>query len=258
VKKGIIFQIFVVFVILAIWNTLHFVYLTQERHYLLRLEKIPIIAFSNDLPALQAIQTELDSLNYIKETILEKNEKIISEVINNHNLEEVKKFLDETKIPNVLKIYFRGDLFGEKQKYQTMKQLSEITDELAFNNYNWKVIHRKINLLRKIYQIANIAVIMLLLFIFVFLRIHFEIKRDEFWKIFYAAGGKYNARRHSFILSSLLLCLLPLILSWGAYFGLTYFKIVNPIIPYSAVFPQIITLIVASVFSAIFMGKRLL
>jgi hypothetical protein len=258
VKKGITFQICVIIVILAVWNTLHFIYFSQKQHYEQMLEKIPVIAFSQDLHALQTVQSSLDSLKYIKKTVLEKNEKVISRIIADHKLEKVKNFLDKSKIPNVLKIYFRGHLFGEKQKYKTMKLLSTLTNELSFNNYQWEIVHHKINLLHKIYQISNLSIIIFLLFIFIFLRIHFEIKRDDFWKIFYAAGGKYNARRNSFILSSLFLCLLPLIFVVAAYYGLIHFEIITPIIPYNVIFPQIITLVLASIFSALFLGKRLL
>ena len=257
-KKGIIFQIFVIMIILTVWNTVHYIYFLQKQHYEVLLGKMPIIAFSNDLEKIEKAASVLDSLNYISKTVLEKNNEIASRIIENYDLKSANKFLDKSKIPNVLKVFFHGDSFSEKHKYETMKVLSEITKELNFNDYNWQVVHHKLFLLHKIHQSADAAIILLLLFIFIFLRIHFEIKRDDFWKIYFSAGGKYSARRNSFIVSSLILCFLPVVLIIGVYFALVRFGVLEAIIPCNLIIPQIITLIAAAVFSTIFLGKRVL
>jgi len=258
VKKGIVFQIFAIIVILTIWNAAHYICFLQKQHYEVLLEKMPIIAFSNDLPKIEKVASVLDSLDYIAKTVLEKNNEIASRIIENYDLKSANKFIDKSKIPNVLKVFFHGDSFNEKQKYETMKMLSEITKELNFNDYNWQVVHHKLFLLHKIHRLADAAIILLLLFIFIFLRIHFEINRDDFWKIYFSAGGKYSTRRNSFIVSSLILCFVPLILIVGAYFALVRFGVLEAIIPWNLIIPQIITLIVAAVFSTIFLGKRVL
>ena len=96
-----------------------------------------------------------------------------------------------------------------------------------------------------------------MLFISIFLRIHFEIKSDIFWKIYYSSGGQIGKRRKQFFVNSLYLCFIPLILIVAIYYAFIYFQLLHVEIDYRFFGIELLTLAISSLFAGIALGKNL-
>ncbi|HPR18132.1 MAG TPA: hypothetical protein PLD62_07790 [Candidatus Cloacimonadota bacterium] len=219
-KKRIFFQVIVIMMILFIWNCLHLGYNYQNRLYEAELSDSPMILICSDLKPLQNLKTALDTTSIVQYTVLEKDSLIKRNLLETYQLNNAEALLGKFNVPSILKIYFRGVEFSAPQKRELETFLNTSYPEVIIN-YNdtfWQNSLEKIALLKKAYFYSNLFLAVFLLITIVFLRLHFEMKNHEYWRVFVRAGGKRKVRHLRFFLHSLWLCVVPVGLNFGAYF----------------------------------------
>jgi len=146
----------------------------------------------------------------------------------------------------------------KKKELEKILSSSEYIELIVNYDSDLRQINRnKLELLTKIYYGGNVLLLILLLFITMFLRIHFEIKSNDFWQIFRSSGGSRKMRRKQFLLNSLWLCFVPLLLVTGLYFAAMYFKYINIQIDYRLFGVEFIAIVISILMSRIFLGKNI-
>ena len=271
-KKGIFFQIITITIFLIFWNSLHFgkhlhirIFEQKKIQIYQKLSPIPIIIFSYKLDALYSIKSKLNSFLSVDSLQIEEQTKISERLIAEYQLSQSSEVLSRYTLPNVMKIYLKGEFFHKSEKDAIWRIIKE-NDEAADINYDnefWEKIQVEadnvqpsINFLNFAYLIANGVIIVFLIFFVIFMRIHFEIKRDQFWKIFQISGGKKNSRAKMFFLNSFILSIIPTGLNFGAYFAAIYFDYLQIQIDIKLFIIELGTLMFAYLLTSLFLIRR--
>ncbi len=271
-KKGIFFQVIVITIFLIFWNSLHFgkhlhirVFEHKKVQIFQKLSPIPIIIFSYKLDSLYSIKTKLNSFLWVDSLQIEEQTEISERLIAEYQLSQSSEILSRYTLPNVMKIFLKGEFFHKTEKDEVWR-IIENSDEEAEINYDnefWEKIQIEadnvqpsINLINFAYLIASGGMVVFLIFFVVFMRIHFETKRDQFWKIFRVSGGKQSSRAKMFFLNSFVLSFIPIGLNFGGYFAAIYFDYLKIQIDNKLFIIEFGTLIFAYLLTSLFLIRR--
>jgi hypothetical protein len=228
-RKGLIFQIIIAFILLTGWNILHFGFQKQQRKVYAKSSQVKMIIFAEDLNRLKDLEIDFEQVYYIDNVEIESDDIVAKALIENYDLGDVKDILVSYNLPNIMTVSFNGSHFRAKEKKEVIDFVKQNYPELnfAFDEILWQTSEDELISLQKNYLMVNLVFLVVFLFILIFLRIHFEIKHDEYWRIFKSAGGSYHKRNIEFIKDSIYLTLIPVGMVMGIYYFLIYREIIN-------------------------------
>jgi len=257
-KKATFLQIIFILFIVSIWNVLHLGFNYQSERYEKELSSLPMILVCPEQTPLQNIKAYLDTMNIVLRTKLEADTLIKKNLIENYHLTNAESLLGSFDVPSVLKIYFNGSTFNlqKKRELEVFFNTSYPEVIISYDHDFWQIDSRKIELLKKGYFFANIFIAVFLFFSIIFLRIHFESKRHEYWRIFRSAGGKRIIRRRQFLFHSLFICCIPVGLNAAAYFVATHYNYLPVDMNIQIFAVEFILIVIAVIFSRLLMGKN--
>jgi len=222
----IIFQIFIITILLASWNVSHLTHNFQEENYFEKISQKPIILFCYNNKTLAQLQSKIDTLFYVRKIEIIKKSKIAKTLIQEYQLKDAEDILSKHSLPDILKIYVKGQYFNIKNKQVLKSIILKIDKDISINyNDNYLVNYQnKLQFLKQIFLLINCIFLILILFITVISRVHFEGKNDSYWEIYKVSGGQHNQRKKVFLLNSILLILSPIILNIILYYAVIYFN----------------------------------
>lgn len=271
-KKGIFFQVIVITVFLIFWNSLHFgrhlhlrIFEQKKVQIYQKLSPIPIIIFSFELDSLYSLKNRFSCFHFVESMQIEEQTEITKRLIDEYQLSESSGILKRYTLPNVMKIYPRGEFFHKSEKEEVWRIIKENDKdaEINYDNEFWEEVQIEaenvllnIDLINFVYLITNGAMIVFLIFFVIFMRIHFEIKRDHFWKIFRISGGKQSSRAKMFFLNSFVLSIIPVGLNFGGYFAAIYFDYLQIQIDNKLFIIEFGTLMLAYLLTSLFLIRR--
>ncbi len=257
-KKATLLQVVIVLVVVTIWNGLHLGFNYQSQRYEQELASVPMILVCSEYKPLQNLKIHLDTLPIVKYTVLESDTLIKKNLIQDYQLNNAALLLGNFNVPSAMKIYFNGSAFTAEEKRELENHLNTSYPEVIINfdeNF-YKVGLHKIELLEQAYFYSNIFIAVFLFFTIVLLRIYFESRKHEYWRIFRNAGGKRKVRNLQFFLHSLWICIVPVGINFAAYSAARrydYLPIKMDIRFFAAEFAFIV---VTVLISRILMGKK--
>jgi len=260
VKKGIFFQLIIIFLVLLAWNILHLGYEFQKDTYEKNISGSQMIVLSMQGNTLEILSSKIQEFDFIADISIIPDSVISQTLIKSYGLKESNDILSSYILPTAMQINFNGEKFKLEQKEELERILLEYTPAVIhyFDDAHWQINQNKIMLLTKSYYAGFGLLIIFMLFITIFLRIHFETKSNHFWKVYYSSGGHLGKRRTQFFINSLYLCLIPLILNTAIYFALfLYFQLLPVEIDYRYFGIELVTLIFSAIFSGLALGKEL-
>jgi len=259
VKKGIFFQIIIIFLILLAWNLFHLGYEFQKDTYERNISSSQMVVLSMQGNTLKILSSKIQEFDYINEISIIQDSVISQTLIKSYELKESNDILRSYILPTAMQISFEGDKFKIEQKIELERTLLEYTPVVIyyFDDAYWQINQNKIIILTKGYYAGFGLFIIFMLFITIFLRIHFETKSNHFWKVYYSSGGHFGKRRKQFFINSLYLCFIPFILNAAIYFALFSLQFLPVEIDYRFFGIELATLILSALFSGLFLGKEL-
>lgn len=257
-KKATFLQVVIVLVVVTIWNGLHLGFNYQSQLYEEDLSSVPMILVCSEYEPLQNLKTHLDTLQMVDYTVLESDTLIKKNLIQDYQLNNAALLLGNFNVPSVMKMYFNGSTFTDAKKRELENHLNTSYPEVIinFDEHFHQVGLQKIKLLERAYFYANLLIAVFLFFAIVLLRIYFESRKHEYWRIFRNAGGKRKVRNLQFFLHSLWICIVPAGLNFAAYYlALRYrYLPVKMDIRYFAA--EFVFIVFCVLISRIFMGKK--
>ncbi|MDO9578914.1 MAG: hypothetical protein Q7J16_13605 [Candidatus Cloacimonadales bacterium] len=258
-KKGIFFQIVIITIILLVWNVIHLGYKYQKNLLEEQLAGIPMILISQNVGSLYSLRSEIDSLEIIKEIIVESDSVIARNLMSHYQIEEAESLLGDFHLPSIMKIFFTGKEFSSTAKLNLEDHIISNYPQIVINYDNnfWVKSDRKILLLAKSYYYGNGFLALFLIVTIIFLRLFYESKHHEYWRIYRNSGGKRKKRRQQFFSNSLLICLLPIILNCAAYFALQYYNYLPMEIDLRFFAAEFGIVVFSVLLSRLFLGKNL-
>lgn len=258
-KKGIFFQIIVIFITLLSWNLLHLGYEFQKDVFENSVSDSQMMILSMQENTLEQLKSRIEKEDYINEVIIIQDSVIAQTLISNYDLDDSNEILRSYLLPTAMQISFKGRKFQIEQKLELERTLLEYTPEVIhyFDVAKWQSIQNKITILTNGYYIAFGGFIVFMLFISIFFRIHFEMKSNTFWKIFHSSGGHFRKRRKQFFVNSLYICFIPIILNFAIYYALKYFQLLSVEIDYRFFGIELLTIIISSLFAGLALGENL-
>ena len=258
-KKGIFFQIIVVFIILLGWNLLHLGYEFQKEVFEESISSSPMMLLSMQEDTLDQLKLKIEDNDYIKEIKIIQDSVIANTLIANYDLEGSNDLLSSYLLPTAMQINFVGEKFQIEQKIEIYRILLEFSPDVIyyFDNAQWQGNLNKISLLIKGYYVGFGLFIIFMLFISIFLRVHFEMKSNDFWKIYSSSGGHLGKRRKQFFVNLLYICFIPFMLKVAIYYALIYFQLLPVEIDYRFFGIEFLTVVISSLFAGVALGKNL-
>lgn len=258
-KKGIFFQIIIIFIVLLVWNLLHLGYEFQKEVFENNISLSPMMLLSMQEDTLDQLKLKIEKNDYIKEITIIQDSVIARTLIKNYDLGDSNDILKFYPLPTAMQINFVGEKFQIEQKIELDKILLEFYPDVIyyFDNVQWQENLNKIVLLTKGYYAGFGSFIIFMLFTSIFLRVHFEMKSNDFWKIYSSSGGHFGKRRKQFFVNSLSICFIPLILNVAIYYALIYFQLLNIEIDYRFFVIELLTVIISSLFTGATLGENL-
>lgn len=258
-KKGILFQIIIIFIVLIGWNLFHLGYEFQKDVLEDNISVSPMMLLSMHENTLDQLRSKIENDAYIKDITIIQDSVIAKTLITNYDLEDSNEILRSYLLPTAMQINFAGGKFQIEQKQELERILLEYSPDVIyyFDSARWQIDQNKIALLTKGYYIGFGLFVVFMLFTSIFLRIHFEMKSNIFWKIYYSSGGYIGKRRKQFFFNSLYLCFIPLILNVIIYYVLQYFQLLSVEIDYRFFGIELLTIIIGSLFAGIALGKEM-
>ena len=255
-KKAIIFQIFVILIILIGWNFLHIGYHYQKQFYYKELSEKPMILICNELSILDSVKAQLINQKYIRKIEIETKEEVAENLIELYDLQVARDFIENYELPNVMKIYFNAQYFDYQKKVDFDIIVSDSAIQKNYDELFWSKTQQKVHKLFKVSQLTNLIFILFTIFFLSLIRVYFEQKSHEFWKIFRASGGHIHRRRDKYILHSTILILVPMLINIGLYYGIKFYKNWQFFIDYKMFIVEFFTLILGMMFARLIMGKK--
>jgi len=99
VKKGIFFQVIVIFIVLLGWNLLHLGFQFQKDIFEDSISSSPMMLLSMQENTLKQLRTKIENNDYIKEVTIIQDSVIAKILIENYDLENSMKYLDHICCP---------------------------------------------------------------------------------------------------------------------------------------------------------------
>lgn len=258
-KKGIFFQIVIITIILLVWNVIHLGYQYQKNIFEEQLAGIPMILISQDVGSLYSLRSEIDSLKIIRNIIIEPDSVIAQNLMSHYQIEEAESLLGNFHLPSIMKIFFTGKEFSSTTKLNLENHLIDLYPQIVINydNNYWVKSDKKIRLLTQSYYYGNGFLALFLIVTIIFLRLFYESKFHEYWRIYRNSGGKRKKRRKQFFINSLRICLFPIILNFAAYFALQYYNYLPLEIDFRFFAGEFVIVVFSVLLSRLFLGKNL-
>lgn len=258
-KKGIFFQFIVIIFFLILWNLVHLGYEFQKNQYHNTLSSEPMILVSQKLQTIQRLNKELDSLDFISNILIESDTLVAQKIIKKYSLKGIQNILSSFKFPNAMKIYFHGQRYGTSEKQIVENKITKNFNNIILN-YNhtlWKNVQTKLDFLKYVYYIVNGLIVIIFIILSTFLRVHYEIRLNKFWKIYRSSGGSAKIRKKNFWINSIWLSFIPCIFIFATYFAVRYFKYLHFEISYWKFGVEFGLLLLIVLLSRITLGKNL-
>ena len=258
-KKGIFFQIIVIFMVLLGWNLLHLGYEYQKDVFEDNISASPMILLSMQEDTLEQLKLKIENKDYISDITIIQDSIVAEMLINSYDLRDSNEILRSYLLPTAMQINFVGEKFQIEQKIEIDRILLEFSPDVIyyFDNAQWQENLNKILLLTKGYYTGFGLFIIFMLFISIFLRVHFEMKSNDFWKIYSSSGGHFGKRRKQFFANSLYICFIPIILNVAIYYTLIYFQLLSVEFDYRYFGIEFLTVVISSLFAGIALGENL-
>ncbi len=191
------------------------------------LEKIPIIVISENDTLLYKISSEIDSLNFIEKITYTMADTLRKNLIKRYKLENAKRYLNNSYLPNIMKIFLKKGQFNSESKTLIANILKKYKNEISirYNDELWREINVRTDFLKSFFSNLSYTywgIITLLLF---FLHYLFEMLENSYWKIFLKSGGHISYWLKKRVLQAFLIAILSVIISYSMFIPL---KVLSP------------------------------
>lgn len=255
-KLKILFQSMIIVFLLIVWLAFDYWYNGQKEQIYKEIGSKTIIVYSYKSGVLSDLQSEIKEKKYIKDNLLEKRAEVVDRLIDKYNLESAAKLINTNTLPDILHIFPDGQLFN-KQNKDDLWILFKPIQKFITVDFDDEVFQGKIDDLeniKKIIKYSYYGFAFIVFFIVALLRIFYEKSENNYWRIFFHAGGKYYKRTIRYILSTILIILISAIILAGMlYYVMKNFDY-NP--NYKLMEFQVLVLISSYIISKFFIKDR--
>ena len=226
-KQSIFLQILIITLIIFGWNIFHLGYNYQKNYYETQLSENPMILVSPYSVIFKTLEARIDTFRSVDFIVIESDSLIAEMLIESYDLGSASELIGNFDLPSIMKIYLNGKFYDLQQKTTLENIISKGYPEIVINydDIYWYDSQLKKNLLFRSYLFGNAFIIVFMLIFSIFLRLFFESKSNEYWRIYKKSGGNLILRKKKYWINSLLICFIPILLTAGAYFGLKYFQL---------------------------------
>jgi hypothetical protein len=228
VKRGLTIQFVLLLLAMLLLAGLHCGYQYLTARYEAAISAQPIVLFSPDLDALDALLAKLENKPYINSYSLASNIDIAQALINAYDLMPTAELLQSCSLPHMLTLRITAGAFTATTHDELMALIKfEGPIEVEFREELYRHYRRRLDLLTRLYGIIPWAWCGIIAVVTLFLRVHFMRRARDFWKVYHAAGGHRSAKVRSWWIDTLWLSATPAAVVWLLYCGAHYFYSFN-------------------------------
>lgn len=254
-KNNLFLFIVLSLIVLLLWNMVILIGKNRLSTIYNELSENPVLVYSYNYANLQALKHSLDNRNYVRETILEKDDNLAKSLIDKYELPNAEEVLKNYKLPNLLTIYYDGTNRAELNSLVNYVKKYDSTMLMEYYPNTWDDIFSKAYDFMKLLQILNAIIAAIIFIILLLIRLFIENKNYTYWRTFQHAGGNINIYNRVYFWHSLLSIVVPLLFSCSLYGGYLYYHSLPIVLPWFEWIIQTITLLAIPFFVRIFLRK---
>ncbi len=180
-----------------------------------KIKAVPVLIYSYDLNQLNDLQIFLKKDPSVSLVKIETADSLKDLLINNYNISS-NELVQQSRIPNLLTVYFSCD-----KKIEILNLISQIRQQYSnilidYPKDVYQQLFTEVKQLKEMTLYGLILLSVLILFVFILLRLIFEISSKEYWRIYINAGGSPSKKHILFWLYSLTLWFFPLVIAFAS------------------------------------------
>ena len=221
-------QVLVLVLVFLMWNTLRFKQEALIEQVQERLGAVPVLVVSESESELRAVADSIRGLPLVRRIEVETPADVKSRLL--ERLEESaghpldtssRELLTSTPLPGMVHVTVHPALFDAAARDSLWSALTVVREDLTirYNHDFWIQRWDEIGRLQRVQLLYEAFFAALLLLTAVILRLVFENRQDEYWRIVRRAGGDGKRRARLFWKNSLVILLVPAIVSTGSLVG---------------------------------------
>lgn len=223
-KRGLTIQFILMLAAMLLLAGMHCGYQYLKARYEEALSAQPIVLFSPDLDALDALLAKLENKPYINSYSLASNIDIAQALISTYDLMPTVELLQSCPLPHMLTLRIKPGAFSIATHDELMALIKfEGPIEVEFREELYRHYRRRLDLLNQLYRVVPWAWCGMVVLLSLYLRVHFMRRARDFWKVYHAAGGHRSAKIRSWWVDTLWLISTPAALTWLLYCGACHF-----------------------------------
>ncbi len=224
--KNLIFLSLILIISLFAYNFFYNVVNYKIMQFEKSVADIPVVVVSHNDSLITRLSVKLDSLDFVDNIKISMADTLRKNLIKRYKLEKAKKYLEDSKLPNVLKIFVKKGMFTSYNKTVLAQKLKPYTKEIIikYNDEIWQETTDKIDFFKRILYNISLIYAGLLGILFIYLRYIFEMMTNPYWIKFAKSGGRYSKRFYSFLLNSFVISLFSVLIAYFAFYPLKVFS----------------------------------
>ncbi len=256
--KYIIFLIAVLTMALIAFNIFTNVINVKVNAYNDVLTDIPIIVVSHNDTILFKISDTLKSFDFVEKTAYTMADTIRKNLIKRYKLEAADKYLNNSDLPNILKIFVKKGKFESDIKIKIADILSKYKENISikYNDDLWQETRSKIDFLKDFYRKISIVYWLTVVILIIILKVIFENLNAYYWEKYFKSGGLFKGWLLSRVYQSFFIALFSVGLSYLFFIPL---KVFSPyFIPanYMILIYEFIGILLVNLISIIFLIRK--
>jgi len=221
-RSKIWLQALVALLVFLMWDTLRLKQDALADGVRARLGAVPVLVISDSSDELQHVAMVARALPMVNGVVGESPDQIARRLIG--RIEESagqpldadsRNLLQSTPLPGMAHISVNPEKFSEQAKQSLWSALQSVRPDIVirYNDENWRQRLDEIAHLLRIRLLYDVFFAILALLTAVILRVVFENRQDEYWRIVRRAGGDARRRRTQWWKNSLVMVALPSMVS---------------------------------------------
>jgi len=220
--------------VLSAWTYIQYEFGTDRHAKLQQLGRLPIYIYMADSTRVATIRKQLDAVPHLESVRVETGMQAANELIKAYQLPISENMLGDYQLPGIITINFKPEMaaLGSRDEVAAIITRNEIPmNDVDLQSNAWTILANELASQTHRWIVETIFTTLMVALLMVFIRLSFELRwlllqKRRLVSVVDALRFSTLSHRHT-----LMLLLVPILVSWWSYYLLSNLGVVQPVIP---------------------------